>query len=78
MAKGKGNKLIGLKGHDVILALGVLPPGASLVLTCGKRTLTLKPSDLSLYRGARGSRGGHLPRGFQRVEAMAAELAARP
>lgn len=78
LAKGKGNKLIGLKGHDVILALGVLPPGASLVLTCGKRTLTLKPSDLALYRGARGSRGGHLPRGFQRVEAMAAELAAKP
>ena len=74
LAKGKGNKLIGLKGEDVILALGILPPGASLVLTCGKRTLTLKPSDLELYRGARASRGGHLPRGFQRVESMAADI----
>jgi topoisomerase IV subunit A len=34
----------------------------------------LKPADLDLYRGARASRGGHLPRGFQRVEALAAEL----
>jgi topoisomerase IV subunit A len=74
LAKGKGNKLVGLKGKDVVLAIGIVPPGASLVLTCGKRTLTLKPADLDLYLGARASRGGHLPRGFQRVEALAAEL----
>lgn len=74
LAKGKGNKLIGLKGKDEILALGVLPPAANLVLTCGKRTLTLKPADLDLYRGARASRGGHLPRGFQRVEALNADI----
>lgn len=70
MAKGKGNKLVTLKGEDRILAACVVPAGASLTLVCGKRSLTLKPSDLEGYIGARASRGGHLPRGFQRVDSM--------
>ena len=73
LAKGKGNKLVTLKGEDRILASAVLPAGASLTLVCGKRRLTLKPSDLENYAGARASRGGHLPRGFQRVDSMEAE-----
>ncbi|HSW13280.1 MAG TPA: DNA topoisomerase IV subunit A [Solimonas sp.] len=73
LAKGKGNKLVTLKGEDRILASCVLPAGASLTLVCGKRTLTLKPSDIESYAGARASRGGHLPRGFQRVDSMQAE-----
>jgi len=73
LAKGKGNKLVTLKGEDRILASCVVPAGASLTLVCGKRTLTLKPSDLEHYIGARASRGGHLPRGFQRVDSMQAE-----
>ncbi len=72
LAKGKGNKLIALKGEDRILAAAVVPAGASLELACGKRTLTLKPSDLEFYAGARASRGSHLPRGFQRVDSMTA------
>ncbi len=70
LAKGKGNKLVTLKGEDRILAAAVLPAGAGLELVCGKRTLTLKLSDLEHYVGARASRGGHLPRGFQRVDSM--------
>ena len=70
LAKGKGNKLIALKGEDRILAATVVPPAASLELVCGKRTLTLKPSDLERYTGSRASRGSHLPRGFQRVDSM--------
>jgi len=73
LAKGKGNKLVALKGEDRILASCVLPPDASLTLICGKRTLTLKPSDLAHYSGSRASRGSHLPRGFQRVDSMRAE-----
>lgn len=75
LAKGKGNKLVALKGEDRILAVTVLPPAASLELVCGKRTLTLKPSDLQHYTGSRASRGSHLPRGFQRVDRMHAVLA---
>ncbi len=73
LAKGKGNKLIGLKGEDRILAWAVLTPGASLALICGKRSLTLKPADLEHYSGTRASRGSHLPRGFQRVDRMDVE-----
>jgi topoisomerase-4 subunit A len=73
MAKGKGNKLVTLKGEDRILASCVVPAGTSLTLVCGKRSLTLKSSDLEGYVGARASRGGHLPRGFQRVDSMQAE-----
>ncbi|QHS09199.1 DNA topoisomerase IV subunit A [Sinimarinibacterium sp. NLF-5-8] len=72
LAKGKGNKLVSLKGEDRILNWGVVPEEASLELTCGKRTLTLKPADLAFYAGARASRGSHLPRGFQRVDALRA------
>ncbi|MBI2382968.1 MAG: DNA topoisomerase IV subunit A [Gammaproteobacteria bacterium] len=74
MAKGKGNKLVTLKGEDRIVAWGPLPSGASLVLLSGKRTLTLKPSDWAAYKGARASRGGHLPRGFQSVQGLTVEL----
>ncbi len=74
LAKGKGNKLIGLKGEDRILSWAVLTPGASLALVCGKRSLTLKPADLDHYVGTRASRGSHLPRGFQRVDRMEIEV----
>jgi topoisomerase-4 subunit A len=70
MAKGKGNKLIGLKEQDRIVAAAVVPAGGALELVSGKRTFTLKPADLEHYAGARAGRGNHLPRGFQRVDAL--------
>ena len=70
LAKGKGNKLVTLKGEDRITASAVVSAGATLVLHGPKRTQNLKPSDLDAYAGARASRGGHLPRGFQTVEKM--------
>jgi topoisomerase-4 subunit A len=73
LAKGKGNKLVALKGEDRIVASCVLPADASLTLICGRRTLNLKPADLANYSGARASRGSHLPRGFQRVDSLMAE-----
>lgn len=72
LAKGKGNKLVTLKGEDRILAACVLPAGAALELSCGKRKLTLKPQDLEAFAGGRASRGAHLPQGFRRVDALAA------
>lgn len=72
MAKGKGNKLITLKGEDRIVAATVLPAGAALEVTSLKRTLTIKNADLnSSYLAARGSRGNPLPRGYQRVDGLA-------
>jgi topoisomerase-4 subunit A len=74
--KGRGNKLIQVaaadlaNGVDRVLALSGIPPGAGLKLHCGKRYLTLTPSDLANYAGTRGRRGNHLPRGFQRVDRL--------
>ncbi len=72
LSKGKGNKLVTLKGEDRIVASAVVPVGTALVLTCGKRTLTLKANDIAAYTAARASRGNHLPRGYQTVDRMAA------
>jgi topoisomerase-4 subunit A len=70
LAKGKGNKLIAMKGEDRIRAVCLLPANAALTLVCGKRTYTLKAGDIETFSGARASRGGNLPRGFQNVDSM--------
>lgn len=70
LAKGKGNKLITLKGDETITAIASLSNTDSLVITAGKRTLTLKPTDLANYIGKRASRGTALPKGFGKVSHM--------
>jgi topoisomerase-4 subunit A len=76
MARGKGNKIIGIPSAKVasreefVVAVAVVPADGKLVITSGKRNLTLKASDLDHYVGERGRRGAKLPRGFQRVESM--------
>lgn len=72
LAKGKGNKIIDLPNDERLVTLALLPPARNLILTAGKRDLKLKPADLEGYAGDRGRRGKPLPRGFQRVERMAA------
>lgn len=72
--KGKGNKLIQIaaealgSGADKVIQVISLPQGRGLKILAGKRHLTLGPSDLALYEGARARRGNPLPRGFQRVD----------
>jgi topoisomerase-4 subunit A len=79
MARGKGNKIIGIPSAKVasreefVVAVAVVPADGKLVITSGKRNLTLKASDLDHYVGERGRRGAKLPRGFQRVESMEME-----
>ncbi|NEX17961.1 MAG: DNA topoisomerase IV subunit A [Halochromatium sp.] len=78
LARGKGNKLIGIPSarvksrEEVVAAICTLPPSASLSILSGKRQLTLKPADRERYQAERGRRGALLPRGLQRVEGMAA------
>jgi len=80
LSKGKGNKLIGIatdraaKREEWLVDFAVLPAQATLVLVAGKRTLSLKFSDLEHYQGERGRRGNKLPRGFQRVDELRVEL----
>ncbi|PVZ15638.1 MULTISPECIES: DNA topoisomerase IV subunit A [unclassified Pseudomonas] len=79
LAKGKGNKIIGVPGDRVasreeyVTGIAVIAQGATLVLQAGKRTLSLKGDDLEHYKGERGRRGNKLPRGFQRVDALTVE-----
>ncbi len=80
MQRGKGNKLIAIpkarpgEEQERVAHLAVVHQGAALVITAGKRHLTLspgdKPGDLGAYQGERGRRGKLLPRGYQRVEAV--------
>jgi len=75
--RGKGNKLVQIPpaklkaGEERVVAVASVPDGGELTLYCGQRKLVLKWSDLAAYRGTRATRGHTLPRGFQRVDAVA-------
>jgi topoisomerase-4 subunit A len=79
LVKGKGNKLIQIPpddlaaGKDAVVAVAALPENVQLKIIAGKRQLTLKEGDIAQYAGARAKRGLHLPRGFQRVDALETE-----
>ncbi len=80
LAKGKGNKIIGIPSEraknreELVTHLYLVPEGANVTLWAGKRKLTLKSSDLEHYRGERGRRGAKLPRGLQRVDSVEVSL----
>ncbi len=75
--KGKGNKLIEIpkakRGTERVVAVAVVPPGGALQVQSGQRTMTLSFKDLDNYLGARASRGGLLPRGWQKVDGLSVE-----
>ncbi|MEP6633503.1 MAG: DNA gyrase subunit A, partial [Luteimonas sp.] len=75
--KGKGNKIIEIpkakRGTERVVAVAAVPPGGTLCVKSGARTMTLSFKDLSDYIGTRGSRGGLLPRGWQKVDGLAVE-----
>lgn len=73
LTRGKGNKLISIPSakavsrEEYIIDLQVLSIDDSLTVHAGKRHFTLKGPDLIHYKGERGRRGNHLPRGLQNV-----------
>jgi len=75
--KGKGNKLIDIPkaklGTERVVAVAAVGPGQSLLVLSGQRTMTLSFKDLDAYLGARATRGGLLPRGWQKVDGLAVE-----
>jgi topoisomerase IV subunit A len=75
--KGKGNKLIDIPkaklGTERVVAVAVVAPGATLAVKSGARTMTLSFKDLDEYVGARATRGGLLPRGWQKVDGLSVE-----
>jgi topoisomerase-4 subunit A len=74
LTRGKGNKLVALRGEDRIVAWTALPANATLVVESGKRFVSFKPSEWKEYEGSRATRGSHLPRGYQTVQSIRAEL----
>ncbi len=79
MARGKGNKIIGIPSKAVadrseyLVGVLVVPEGGRVRVLSGKRHLTLKAADLNAYEGERGRRGNKLPRGFQKVDGLLLE-----
>ena len=75
--RGKGNKIIEIpkakRGTEKVVAIAVVPPTGKLLVKSGARTMTLGFKELDDYLGARGSRGGLLPRGWQKVDGLAVE-----
>ncbi|MGN6113449.1 MAG: DNA topoisomerase IV subunit A [Luteimonas sp.] len=75
--KGKGNKIIDIPkaklGTERVVAVAAVGPGQSLLVRSGQRTMTLSFRDLEAYLGSRATRGGLLPRGWQKVDGLAVE-----
>lgn len=73
LSRGKGNKLINIpaaklaSGEEYVIDLHILSADDLLTVHSGKRHFTLKGADLEHYKGERGRRGNHLPRGLQNV-----------
>jgi topoisomerase-4 subunit A len=81
MPRGKGNKLYDIPGKkaaaraELMTAVAVIPPKASLVLWSGEQRKTLDWSDLRDYLGERAQRGAVLRRGWPRkIDRMEALL----
>jgi topoisomerase IV subunit A len=72
MPRGKGNKLYDIPGKkarartELMTAVAVVPPGASLRLWAGEQHKTLEWRDLQQYVGQRAQRGAVLRRGWPR------------
>jgi len=72
MPRGKGNKLYDIPGKkarersELMVALAVVPPQASLVLHAGQTQKVLEWRELQEYRGERAQRGAVLKRGWPR------------
>ena len=77
LERGKGNKIIDIPraklGTEHVVAIAVVPPGGTLAVKSGARTMTLSFKDLDAYLGARATRGGLLPRGWQKVDGLSVE-----
>ena len=81
MARGKGNKLLGVSGkkykagEERMVAVALLQPEQNLIIHCGSRRMTLKAAEIQeRYLGERGRRGALLPRNYRKVDALEPEV----
>jgi len=74
MARGKGNKIIGIpspklkSGEEYAVAMALLEVGDKLTIYSGKKSKTLTNAELEAYEGERGRRGLKLPRLYRSVD----------
>jgi topoisomerase-4 subunit A len=77
LSRGKGNKIMNIASarvasrEEFMVATALVKEKDELLVYSGKRHLRLRASDLMHYRSERGRRGNKLPRGFQKVDALA-------
>lgn len=76
--KGKGNKMIEIPraklGTERVAAIAAIPAGGTLLVYSGQRSpMRLSWKDLDAYAGARATRGGLLPRGWQKIDGLGVE-----
>jgi topoisomerase-4 subunit A len=75
--RGKGNKIIDIPkarlGTERVVAIAVVAPGGTLSVKSGNRTMSLSFKDLDAYVGHRATRGGLLPRGWQKVDGLSVD-----
>ncbi len=74
--RGKGVRLVGLslrtpdKTADSLKEVVCVAPKTKVLITSGKRKLTLNHKKLSEYIGSRGRMGHKLPRGYSQVDSL--------
>jgi topoisomerase-4 subunit A len=74
LAKGKGNKMIGIPSQAVanreefVSTYAIFSEQDQIQIHSGKRFLNLRLNDVEHYLGERGRRGHKLPRGLQKVD----------
>ncbi len=74
--RGRGVRLIALRGSERVAALALLPPSAvRLRIQSGGRHYGLAARDLQAWCGNRAHRGHLLPRGFRAVQSLNVESA---
>lgn len=79
LAKGKGNKIIGIPGkklkarEEFVVAIAVIGPDNALIVHSGKRHMSFRYDELDKYEGSRGRRGGLLPRGWRKIDRLTTE-----
>ena len=79
MSRGKGNRIINVPsklfaaGEETVVSVTTCLPSQQLVVYAGQRHHRIRFKDLEHYAGERARRGRKLPRGFQKVDRLAAE-----
>jgi topoisomerase-4 subunit A len=76
LVKGKGSIIFKIPKHkrdngdeNIIHAIEIIET-LPIIITAGKRSLTLKPADWQLFMGNKGARGQLLPRGFRNINCI--------